>query len=141
MKNLRHLSQAELETLIISIGEKPFRVKQINEWIWQKNISSIDEMLNLSKATRERLKEDYFLGKLNIDHTQISDDTTIKNRFVLHDGHFVEGVLIPTETRVTACVSSQVGCSLSCKFCATGYMHGNVAFKNHCFNCWGVKND
>ena len=122
MKNLRHLSQAELETLIISIGETPFRVKQINEWIWQKNISSIDEMLNLSKATRERLKEDYFLGKLNIDHTQISDDTTIKNRFVLHDGHFVEGVLIPTETRVTACVSSQVGCSLSCKFCATGYM-------------------
>jgi 23S rRNA (adenine2503-C2)-methyltransferase len=122
MKNLRHLSQAELETLIISIGEKPFRVKQINEWIWQKNISSIDEMLNLSKATRERLKEEYFLGKLNIDHTQISDDTTIKNRFVLHDGHFVEGVLIPTETRVTACVSSQVGCSLSCKFCATGYM-------------------
>jgi 23S rRNA (adenine2503-C2)-methyltransferase len=79
-------------------------------------------MLNVSKATRERLKEDYFLGKLNIDHTQISDDTTIKNRFVLHDGHFVEGVLIPTETRVTACVSSQVGCSLSCKFCATGYM-------------------
>jgi 23S rRNA (adenine2503-C2)-methyltransferase len=122
MKNLRHLSQAELETLIISIGEKSFRVKQINEWIWQKNISSIDEMLNLSKATRERLKEEYFLGKLNIDHTQISDDTTIKNRFVLHDGHFVEGVLIPTETRVTACVSSQVGCSLSCKFCATGYM-------------------
>ena len=122
MKNLRHLSQIELETLIISIGEKPFRVKQINEWIWQKNITSIDEMLNVSKATRERLKEEYFLGKLTIDHTQISDDTTIKNRFVLHDGHFVEGVLIPTDTRMTACVSSQVGCSLSCKFCATGYM-------------------
>jgi 23S rRNA (adenine2503-C2)-methyltransferase len=122
MKNLRHLSQTELETLIISIGEKPFRVKQINEWIWQKNITSIDEMLNVSKATRERLKEEYFLGKLTIDHTQISDDTTIKNRFVLHDGHFVEGVLIPTDTRMTACVSSQVGCSLSCKFCATGYM-------------------
>jgi 23S rRNA (adenine2503-C2)-methyltransferase len=79
-------------------------------------------MLNVSKATRERLKEEYFLGKLTIDHTQISDDTTIKNRFVLHDGHFVEGVLIPTDTRMTACVSSQVGCSLSCKFCATGYM-------------------
>ena len=122
MKNLRHLSQTELETLIISIGEKPFRVKQINEWIWQKNITSIDEMLNVSKVTRERLKEEYFLGKLTIDHTQISDDTTIKNRFVLHDGHFVEGVLIPTDTRMTACVSSQVGCSLSCKFCATGYM-------------------
>lgn len=122
MKNLRHLSQAELETLIISIGEKAFRVKQINEWIWQKNISSIDDMLNISKATRERLKEEYFLGKLNIDHTQLSDDTTIKNRFKLHDGHFVEGVLIPTEHRMTACVSSQVGCSLSCKFCATGYM-------------------
>lgn len=122
MKNLRHLSQQELETLMVSIGEKPFRVKQINEWIWQKGISSIDEMLNISKATRDKLKEEYSLCKLEIDHTQLSDDTTIKNRFVLYDKHFVEGVLIPTDNRMTACVSSQVGCSLSCKFCATGYM-------------------
>jgi 23S rRNA (adenine2503-C2)-methyltransferase len=122
MKNLRHLDQTQLKELIVEVGEKPFRVQQINEWIWKKGIASIDDMSNLSKAIREKLKEDFTLEKLLIDHTQISDDTTLKNRFVLHDGHFVEGVLIPTENRMTACVSSQVGCSLSCKFCATGYM-------------------
>lgn len=122
MRNLRHLSEEELQTLMIDLGEKPYRLKQINEWLWKKNIASIDDMLNISKATRERLKESYSLNKLLIDHSQFSNDTTIKNRFVLYDGDFVEGVLIPTETRMTACVSSQVGCSLSCKFCATGYM-------------------
>lgn len=122
MRNLRHLSEEELQTLITDLGEKPYRLKQINEWLWKKNIASIDDMLNISKATRERLKESYSLNKLLIDHSQFSNDTTIKNRFVLYDGDFVEGVLIPTETRMTACVSSQVGCSLSCKFCATGYM-------------------
>lgn len=122
MKNLRHLSAEQIDKVVAELGEKPFRAKQINEWIWKKGISSIDDMLNLSKSFREQLKENYTLEKLEIDHTQLSDDTTIKNRFVLHDGDFVEGVLIPTEHRMTACVSSQVGCSLSCKFCATGYM-------------------
>ncbi len=122
MKNLRHLSYPELETLVVELGEKPYRAKQIQEWIWKKGVSTIDDMSNLSKPIREKLKEEYSLFKLLIDHTQLSNDTTIKNRFVLHDKHFVEGVLIPTENRVTACVSSQVGCSLSCKFCATGYM-------------------
>lgn len=122
MKNLRHLKQEELKQIIAEVGEKPFRVQQINDWIWKKGIASIDEMSNLSKDVREKLKSNYTLEKLLIEHTQVSDDTTLKNRFVLHDGHFVEGVLIPTTTRMTACVSSQVGCSLSCKFCATGYM-------------------
>jgi 23S rRNA (adenine2503-C2)-methyltransferase len=122
MKNLRHLTLAEIESLLTTWGEKPFRAKQIYEWIWKHGASSIDEMLNLSKALREKMKEEYVLNAVKIHHTQLSDDTTIKNRFVLHDGHFVEGVLIPTSTRMTACVSSQVGCSLSCKFCATGYM-------------------
>jgi 23S rRNA (adenine2503-C2)-methyltransferase len=122
MKNLRHLTQVDIETLVSSLGEKPYRAKQIHEWLWQKGISSIDDMSNLSKAFKEKLKAEYDLFKLHIDHTQLSEDTTIKNRFVLHDGHYVEGVLIPTTTRMTACVSSQVGCSLSCKFCATGYM-------------------
>ncbi|MBL7773781.1 MAG: 23S rRNA (adenine(2503)-C(2))-methyltransferase RlmN [Chitinophagaceae bacterium] len=122
MKNLRHLSEEELKSLIASIGEKPYRVKQIQEWLWKKNINEINDMLNVSKATRDRLNEEYSLHKLKIDHSQFSEDTTIKNRFVLHDGDYVEGVLIPTPTRMTACVSSQVGCSLSCKFCATGYM-------------------
>ena len=122
MKNLRHLSSAELAQLVTQLNEKPYRAKQIEEWIWKKGASTIDDMSNLSKSMRDRLKEHYSLNKLEIDHTQISDDTTIKNRFVLHDRHFVEGVLIPTPNRMTACVSSQVGCSLSCKFCATGYM-------------------
>ncbi len=122
MKNLRHLTLPEIEALIADWGEKPFRARQIYEWIWKHGAASIDDMLNLSKALREKLKEQYSLFSLSIHHTQLSDDTTIKNRFVLHDGHYVEGVLIPTPTRMTACVSSQVGCSLSCKFCATGYM-------------------
>ncbi len=122
MKNLRHISEEELITLVKESGEKPFRVKQIQEWIWKKNINGIDDMLNLSKSFRERLSNEFSLNKLTINHSQFSEDKTIKNRFVLHDGHFVEGVLIPTDTRMTACVSSQVGCSLSCKFCATGYM-------------------
>lgn len=122
MKNLRHLTLPEIEALIATWGEKPFRAKQIYEWIWKHGVPSIDGMLNLSKALRERLKEEYALFTVGIHHTQLSDDSTIKNRFVLHDGHFVEGVLIPTATRMTACVSSQVGCSLTCKFCATGYM-------------------
>ena len=122
MKNLRHLTQAELSDLMFQLNEKPYRIRQIEEWIWKKGISSIDEMSNLSKATRDKLKESYSLQKLEIDHTQISSDTTIKNRFVLHDGYFVEGVLIPATGRMTACVSSQVGCSLTCKFCATGFM-------------------
>ena len=102
MKNLRHLSLNELAAL----GEKSFRARQIHEWIWQKHVRSIDDMSNLPLALRNRLKEEYDLFRLEIDHTQLSNDGTIKNRFVLHDGHFVEGVLIPTETRMTACVSS-----------------------------------
>lgn len=122
MKNLRHLNIAEIAALIAQWGEKPFRAKQIYEWIWKHGAASIDEMLNLSKDLREKLKQEFTLNAVRIHHTQLSEDSTIKNRFVLHDGHFVEGVLIPTSTRMTACVSSQVGCSLTCKFCATGYM-------------------
>ncbi|MEZ5047556.1 MAG: 23S rRNA (adenine(2503)-C(2))-methyltransferase RlmN [Chitinophagaceae bacterium] len=122
MKNLRHATLEEIEAIVAQHHEAPFRAKQIYEWLWKKNISNIDEMSNLSKAFREALKKEYDLFKLTIHHTQYSDDKTIKNRFVLHDGHYVEGVLIPTEFRTTACVSSQVGCSLTCKFCATGYM-------------------
>jgi radical SAM enzyme, Cfr family len=122
MKNLRHLTKEEIEHLVSSYDEKPYRARQIHEWIWQKGAMNIDDMTNLSKSFREQLKEEYELYALKIDTTQHSEDGTIKNRFITHDGHFIEGVLIPTSTRLTACVSSQVGCSLSCKFCATGYM-------------------
>jgi 23S rRNA (adenine2503-C2)-methyltransferase len=122
LPNLRHLSKSDLEAYIEKIGEKKFRVQQIQEWIWQKHAHSIDEMSNLSKDFRTRLKTDFSLPALQVDTTQFSDDGTVKSRFKTFDGHLIEGVLIPTEERKTACVSSQIGCSLSCKFCATGYM-------------------
>ena len=122
MKNLRGYSLHDLEELMAGFGEPKFRAKQVHEWIWQKHAASIKDMSNLSKALREKLEEEYNIPKATIHHSQYSSDGTIKNRLQLHDGNYVESVLIPTEKRLTACVSSQVGCSLSCKFCATGYM-------------------
>jgi 23S rRNA (adenine2503-C2)-methyltransferase len=122
MKNLRHLSILQLEEEIDKLGEKKFRAKQIHEWLWQKGVTTIDEMSNLSLAFKDTLKKYFVLEAVEINHSQFSTDGTVKNRFVLHDGYFIEGVLIPTEHRLTACVSSQVGCSLTCKFCATGKM-------------------
>lgn len=121
-RNIRHLSLAELENYFNEIGEKKFRVKQVWEWLWQKHAHSFDDMTNLSKELRARLSEKFSLPALRIDATQYSADGTIKSRFITTEGHLVEGVLIPTEERKTACVSSQIGCSLSCKFCATGYL-------------------
>ncbi|HQE11421.1 MAG TPA: 23S rRNA (adenine(2503)-C(2))-methyltransferase RlmN [Flavipsychrobacter sp.] len=122
MKNLRELDLSQLQTLIASFDEPKYRAAQVNEWIWKKHVASIDGMSSLSKMLREKLKETYFIPKVGIHHTQHSSDGTIKNRMILHDGHFIESVLIPTDKRMTVCVSSQVGCSLSCKFCATGYL-------------------
>ncbi|RQO32618.1 23S rRNA (adenine(2503)-C(2))-methyltransferase RlmN [Taibaiella sp. KBW10] len=122
MENLRHIAIDVLEQTLTDWGEPKFRIKQIKEWIWQKNIGSIEEMTNISKELRNKLHELFFIPKVSIDHSQFSEDGTVKSRFRLHDNRFVEGVMIPTEKRMTACVSSQVGCSLSCKFCATGYM-------------------
>lgn len=121
-KNIRHLSLADIEQFIESVGEKKFRAKQIWEWLWLKQARSFDDMTNLSKDLRLKLAEAFTLPVLQVNATQHSADGTIKSRFVTHDGHLVEGVLIPTDERQTVCVSSQVGCSLSCKFCATGYM-------------------
>jgi 23S rRNA (adenine2503-C2)-methyltransferase len=122
LPNIRHADTAELERYIESIGEKKFRVKQVKEWLWQKHAHSFDDMTNLSKDLRARLSQDFLLPALQVDATQYSEDGTIKSRFKTYDGHLVEGVLIPTDERKTACVSSQIGCSLSCRFCATGYM-------------------
>jgi len=120
--NIRHLTLNDLEDYFESIGEKKFRAKQVYEWIWQKGALSFADMTNLSKELRQRLGDNFTLPALTIDTTQFSADGTIKTRFKTWDNHLVEGVLIPTESRYTACVSSQIGCSLSCKFCATGYM-------------------
>ncbi len=97
-------------------------MRQTWEWIWQKHAHSFEDMSNLSKELRARLEQDFSLPALTLNTTQTSDDGTIKSRFKTVDGHYIEGVLIPTEKRQTVCVSSQVGCSLSCKFCATGTM-------------------
>jgi 23S rRNA (adenine2503-C2)-methyltransferase len=121
-RNIRHLTLNDLEDYFENTGEKKFRAKQVYEWIWQKGALSFADMTNLSKELRQRLGESFTLPALTIDATQYSADGTIKTRFKTWDNHLVEGVLIPTETRHTACVSSQIGCSLSCKFCATGYM-------------------
>src|SRR3954453_3135190 len=121
-KNIRHLNKGELENYFEEIGEKKFRAKQIYEWLWQKHAHSFNEMTNLSKELRAKLQEQFSLPALKIDTTQYSTDGTIKSRFKTFEGNFVEGVLIPAEDRKTACVSSQIGCSLSCRFCATGYM-------------------
>jgi 23S rRNA (adenine2503-C2)-methyltransferase len=121
-KNIRHLSLSELEQYFESLGDRKFRARQVYEWIWQKQAGSLEAMTNLSKDLRTKLAEDFSFPTLSLDATQYSADGTIKSRFKTVDGHFVEGVLIPTDERKTACVSSQIGCSLSCKFCATGYM-------------------
>jgi 23S rRNA (adenine2503-C2)-methyltransferase len=121
-QNIRHLSLADIETYFAAINEKKFRAKQVYEWLWQKGAGSFSDMTNLSKELREKLSADFNFPALTINATQYSADGTIKSRFETFDKHLVEGVLIPTDDRKTACVSSQIGCSLSCKFCATGYM-------------------
>ncbi|MBD0333504.1 MAG: 23S rRNA (adenine(2503)-C(2))-methyltransferase RlmN [Chitinophagaceae bacterium] len=121
-KNIRQSSLQELENYFEGIGEKKFRAKQVREWLWQKHAQSFADMTNLSKELRQKLGENFTLPALTIDATQHSSDGTIKSRFKTHEGYLCEGVLIPTEHRYTACVSSQIGCSLSCRFCATGYI-------------------
>ena len=124
-RNIRQLTQEELTGFIERIGEKPFRARQVWEWLWKKPAHSFAEMTNLSRELRERLGSEFTLPALTTDATQYSADGTVKSRFRTHDGHAIEGVLIPTEDRFTACVSSQVGCSLNCRFCATGYIEKN----------------
>src|ERR1700760_365455 len=120
--NIRHLNLSELEQYFETMGEKKFRVKQVWEWLWSKHALSFEDMTNLSKDLRAKLAETFSFPALTVDATQYSADGTVKSRFRTADHNLVEGVLIPTDERKTACVSSQIGCSLSCKFCATGYM-------------------
>ena len=120
--SIRDLSLEQLTEQIVALGEPSFRAKQIYEWLWKKSAVQFSEMLNLSKSLREQLESRYAINAIVIDVQQKSMDGTIKCRFKLVDGHMVEGVLIPSENRMTACVSSQVGCNLGCTFCATGFI-------------------
>jgi len=119
-KDIRSLSLDELKKVFVENGDQAFRAKQVYEWLWKKSATSFDLMTNLSKATRELLDKNFVINAVKVDDMQISSDRTIKNAFKLYDSNIVEGVLIPTPNRMTACISSQVGCSLTCKFCATG---------------------
>ncbi|MFK7952682.1 MAG: 23S rRNA (adenine(2503)-C(2))-methyltransferase RlmN [Ekhidna sp.] len=122
MKDIRKESLESLIAWFEGNGEKKFRAKQVWEWLWIKSAKSIDEMSNLSKSLRDKLKEEFVINSIVTDNSQLSNDGTIKSAYRLHDKHLIEGVLIPADERMTACVSSQVGCSLACKFCATGFM-------------------
>lgn len=118
-RDIRALSRDELREYFLSIGEARYRADQVYDWLWSKAKTDLDEMTNLSKSLRNRLKQDFTIRPVRVDSMQRSSDGTIKNAVKLHDGLVVESVLIPTDNRITACVSSQVGCSLDCTFCAT----------------------
>ncbi len=118
-EDIRKKTKSELKEFFEHQGRKAFRSKQVFEWLWQKGVVSFDEMTNLSKSDRQLLGEHFYINSLNIKDEQKSRDGTIKCAFELHDGHLVESVLIPSEGRFTACISTQVGCQLNCSFCAT----------------------
>jgi 23S rRNA (adenine2503-C2)-methyltransferase len=121
-KDIRALSKEDLRAFFESIGDKAFRGNQVYEWLWSKGIHHFEDMTNISKDTRAHLEANFVINHIEVDKLQKSSDGTIKNAVKLHDGLIVESVLIPTKKRTTACVSSQVGCSLDCKFCATAQL-------------------
>ena len=121
-QDIRKLTVVQLKDWLTQHGEQGFRAKQIVEWLWKKSAHSFEEMTNLSKELREQLNSHFVILPITAYKVQKSNDGTIKSAFQLHDKHLIEGVLIPTEDRATACVSSQVGCSLTCSFCATGFL-------------------
>ena len=121
-QDIRKLSLQQLKDFLTQHGEQGFRAKQIYEWLWKKSARSFEQMSNLSLKTRQLLSDHFEIRAIDVADKQVSTDRTIKSAFRLYDQNLIEGVLIPADDRMTACVSSQVGCSLTCKFCATGYM-------------------
>lgn len=121
-KDIRSLSLSELEVFIVGIGEKKFRASQIMEWIWKKGAVSFDDMSNLPKPLRDKLSENFRFGNVVCVYSVASVDGTRKFLFETADSYRFEGVLIPSADRVTACISTQVGCQMGCAFCATGQL-------------------
>ncbi len=118
-KDVRALTKEQLRDFFVKEGDQAFRGNQVYEWLWGKGAHSFEDMTNISKETREMLQNNFVINHIKVDQMQKSSDGTIKNAVRLHDGLIVESVLIPAKNRTTACVSSQVGCSLDCRFCAT----------------------
>lgn len=122
MKDIREISAEELQEFVLQTNEKAFRAKQINEWLWKKGVGSFNEMNNIGQKLKDHLSSSFTFHRAQIELEAKSSDTTVKFGFRLHDGKMIEGVLIPAGQRVTACVSTQVGCAMHCAFCATGQM-------------------
>ena len=120
--DIRSLTKLEMEFFFLQHGEKKFRANQVYEWLWVKSGHSFDDMTNLSKSSRQLLQRNFLFQTAIPETRQNSTDGTVKTVFRLHDGLMVEGVLIPSGDRATVCISSQVGCALGCKFCATGHL-------------------
>jgi 23S rRNA (adenine2503-C2)-methyltransferase len=120
--DIRSLTKSDLELFFLQNGEKKFRANQVHEWLWKKSCRSFEEMTSLSKAVRSLLQNHFSFYTAVPEKKQTSADGTVKTGFRLHDGLMVEGALIPSGDRVTVCISSQVGCALGCKFCATGQL-------------------
>jgi len=118
-KDIRALSKEQLRDFFVANGDQAFRGNQVYEWLWSKGAHTFEDMSNVAKNTRKMLEDNFVINHIKVDTMQRSEDGTVKNAVRLHDGLVVESVLIPTNTRTTACVSSQVGCSLDCNFCAT----------------------
>lgn len=119
--NIRNLNLEELKAAIVAFGEPAFRAKQVYDWIWKKQVHSFEAMGNIGKSLQEKLQHAFYFDGITVEDQQVSSDKTIKCAFGIEgQSQVIEGVLIPTTSRMTACISSQVGCSLSCAFCATG---------------------
>lgn len=111
-KDIRALTKQQLREFFVEEGDKAFRGNQVYEWLWSKGAHAFEDMTNISKETRQKLQDHFVINHIKVDQMQKSEDGTIKNAVRLHDGLIVESVLIPAKNRTTACVSSQVGCSL-----------------------------
>ena len=118
-KDIRVLTRKDIQDFFLSHNIPSFKGNQVYQWLWKKGVHDFDLMTNLSLEHRILLNTYFEINHINIDFQQRSTDGTIKNAVKLHDQFIVESVLIPTSKRTTACVSSQVGCSLDCVFCAT----------------------
>ena len=119
MKNIKNYNLDELKQELINLGEKPFRAEQIFKWIFEENVTSFDEMTNISLELREKLKKEYTLCIFNIIKKQVASDGTIKYLFDVLDGNAIETVLMKYHHGYSICVSSQIGCKMGCKFCAS----------------------
>lgn len=119
MKNIKNYNIKELKTELEKLGEKPYHGEQIFKWLYKENVADFDQMTDLSKALREKLKQEYTISNFNIIEKQVSSDGTIKYLFDILDGNAIETVLMEYKHGRTICVSSQVGCKMGCKFCAS----------------------